>query len=1152
MSLSVGFRGRLFGASLLSALVVGACDQKQPESGSEGGVVVERVEAGYGAARAGLLPNDILVAWRGQGGATESEWTTLDSPMDLAVAELEGGQVDSVVLQVRRGDEILSVVVPPAPWRISARPSSSGDEELRLQSGRRHLAEGQIDERLEQWQGLDVAAEPAVEVWLSIARARELIEAERGGEAEPCITAALQAAETAADPDLYAWTWLAVGDLRYETKDYAGAVDAHTRGLEVAAVRWPLAARLRRRLGDSLFRTSDHSGAADEYTKVRAVWAERGVEGSEYIAATLGLGKAERNHSRFDAAATRFVEAMKVARDLSPDHPQLAFGLQEAGTLAYWQSDLPLAEDQYQKAAAIFGELGINDQNLAYLHMGLGGVFLERGELTAAESSYSKARSIFEQTSPGSLLVAWSLRGLGGVAQVRNGLALARRRYGEALRILDPLTVHTMDRAMVLDEVGTVAHEQGDLDAARQAIRESLEILERDHPHSMFPPRHRTDLAAVLLELGETEPARNHLAQALAEWEELLPGSLDHAKTHHQMGELGYQSDDLDSARIHHRAALAIRSRLAPRSWIEAASHYALGRVARAAGDVDEALNHLEQALGSIEAQLGNLGVSEVSRARFRQRQADAYKETIALLLELGDPEGAFDVLERYRAQRSRELLDIQPINLQHTGRPELQQRRDRLVQEYEATWRKLTNANPGPAGRAEVERLRGRLAELEQERQIVREQMRAVDPGLAAADPVPARWMDLQHSLDPETAILSYSVGRDSSWLFAGFGGGLRVLRLEVGEKELSKLVDRFRILLAGEGPGGAGRVAMTRYSHDLYRLLIAPVQGWLAAAEELVVMPDGPLHRLPFTALVQDRVSGEYLVEWKPVSMRASLARTVRRPSTPDAHQPARDRGHQILALGGVSGASVWTRTAAAGETDSGSPLQMVWPDLPFARAELDALQDLFGAEAEIRTAAAASEDAVKRRATDFRYLHLATHARLDSAMPLDSFLLLSASESGSAGSEDGVLRAWEVIEEMELDADVVTLSACESGLGEEFAGYGLLGLTRAFQLAGARSVVASLWQVNDRSTSALMVRFYRGLLNDLAPSEALRQAQLDLLRGEVTIPGRSPSTFDRLRTRLASPVGDPVREERKDDYSHPHHWAAFQVYGAGGVSQ
>jgi len=183
-----------------------------------------------------------------------------------------------------------------------------------------------------------------------------------------------------------------------------------------------------------------------------------------------------------------------------------------------------------------------------------------------------------------------------------------------------------------------------------------------------------------------------------------------------------------------------------------------------------------------------------------------------------------------------------------------------------------------------------------------------------------------------------------------------------------------------------------------------------------------------------------------------------------------------------------------------------------LPGTRAEVEALARLFGTRAHTYLGAAATEERAKAAARDARYLHFATHGILNDRFPLDSYLALSPP---AAGSEDnGMLQAWEVLEQMRVDADLVTLSACGTALGRNLGGEGLIGLTRAFQGAGARSVVASLWSVSDESTAELMTKFYGYLKEGRAKDEALRAAQIDLIRG-----GR---------------------------FSHPFFWAAFTLNG------
>ena len=148
------------------------------------------------------------------------------------------------------------------------------------------------------------------------------------------------------------------------------------------------------------------------------------------------------------------------------------------------------------------------------------------------------------------------------------------------------------------------------------------------------------------------------------------------------------------------------------------------------------------------------------------------------------------------------------------------------------------------------------------------------------------------------------------------------------------------------------------------------------------------------------------------------------------------------------------------------------------------------------------------------DYRFIHFATHGFLDESKPGRSGILLSHS---SQSTEDGMLQIGEIMR-LQLNADLVTLSACSTGLGKLVDGEGILGLTRSIFYAGARNVAVSLWNVNDSATATLMASFYGNLKRGLTKSEALRQAQLTLLHGPHRV------------------------------WQHPYYWAAFVIEGEG----
>ncbi len=159
-------------------------------------------------------------------------------------------------------------------------------------------------------------------------------------------------------------------------------------------------------------------------------------------------------------------------------------------------------------------------------------------------------------------------------------------------------------------------------------------------------------------------------------------------------------------------------------------------------------------------------------------------------------------------------------------------------------------------------------------------------------------------------------------------------------------------------------------------------------------------------------------------------------------------------------------------------------------------------------------ATEEKAKNISANTSYIHFACHGFVDEQVPLDSALVLALTAKEHERGENGILQAWEIFESVRIDADLVVMSACETGLGKAMRGEGMIGLTRAFQYAGARSIIASSWKVSDRSTSELMKFFYGNLKKGLPKDIALQKAKKKLLK--------------------------------RKKYSHPFYWAGFQLIG------
>ncbi len=164
-----------------------------------------------------------------------------------------------------------------------------------------------------------------------------------------------------------------------------------------------------------------------------------------------------------------------------------------------------------------------------------------------------------------------------------------------------------------------------------------------------------------------------------------------------------------------------------------------------------------------------------------------------------------------------------------------------------------------------------------------------------------------------------------------------------------------------------------------------------------------------------------------------------------------------------------------------------------IPYTALEVRSIAGLYGSAVRSYLREEANEANFKRIDKDVDIVHVAAHGMVDNDRPLNSALLLTINDDFQPGEENGVVFAWEIFESMRLDADLVVLSACETGLGKASGGEGLMGLTRAFQFAGARSIIASYWKVEDRTTAVLMEKFYGHLKDGMNKAQALRHTQI-----------------------------------------------------------
>ena len=355
----------------------------------------------------------------------------------------------------------------------------------------------------------------------------------------------------------------------------------------------------------------------------------------------------------------------------------------------------------------------------------------------------------------------------------------------------------------------------------------------------------------------------------------------------------------------------------------------------------------------------------------------------------------------------------------------------------------------------------------------------------------------------DDETAVAEYVVADDKTFLFviikdASQRSSLKAFTVDIKDIDLAKMVEAYRSKLA------SGDLDFQRQSRELYDLLLKPAQGQLAGKTNLIIVPDGPLWDLPFQALQNDK--GRYLVEKPAVSYAPSLTALKEMSKKAKTRKP--DAGLELLAFGNpIVGKATAERVQRVFMSEKLEPL-------PEAERLVNELGKMYGANrSKVYVGYQAREETAKAESPKYRIVQFATHGILNNVSPMYSHLVLAQNEKNP--NEDGLLEAWEM-KDLDLNADMVILSACETARGRISNGEGVIGMSWALFIAGTPTTVASQWKVESSSTTELMLEFHRQLLSKkpVSKAEALRRASLKLMK--------------------------------MPKYHHPSYWGGFVVVG------
>ena len=908
-----------------------------------------------------------------------------------------------------------------------------------------------------------------------------------------------------------------LGNLARERGDLPAAQDYSSRAFAIRDRLAPNSVSVASSLvslGSIVRARGDLPKAQELMTRALTIYERLAPDSLNTVITINNLASVSYDRGDLQTAQDLYTRAIAIYERRFPNSLNLATSLHGLGTIYSVRGEFQMAQDAYARALTIRERLAPNSLAVAGVLHNLGFVARDRGDLHAAQDYYARALAIRERLGPDSLMVADTLNNLGGVASARGDLDTAQDYHGRALAIRERLAPDSLGVAFSLHNLGNNLRDRGELQAAQDYHSRALAIRERLAPNSLTVASSLNSLGIILRLRGEFEPARDHHSRALAIRERLASGSPATADSLNDLGVVAYLRGDLRVAQDYHSRALAIRERLTPNSLDIAESLGDLGNLALKERRFSDARSLLTRAVDIIENQRRQI-LSTEARAFLVAKHSEPYSGLLRASLGLNDLPAAFTTVERARARSLLDLLTEANINVQQGIEPALKQREQAAHARIAWIQRALMEVHSqAPPDTKKIAQLEERLRQVEREREQIETETRQTHPRYAEIQyPTPLGLKALQDFLDQQTVLLEYALGEERSFLFVVTSTDSFVAELPP-VAALSERVKQLRETLISR-PQRSTVPTYIEQARSLHRLLIEPAGKSLKGKQQLVIVPDGILHYLPFEVLLS---SGEqrsltaiapsrwpYLVRDHALSYVPSatvLASLHRSRQT----RPAQEKA--LLAFADPSyGATEPTgtnpiRSAVRSAFGEATPWRL--EPLPNSREEANRIAALYPqAKVRVFLQQEAREENVKSETllNEFRFVHFAAHGLLNETKPQYSGLVLSLPDRQSSvvdrQSEDGLLQVYEIFD-LKLNADLVVLSACETGLGKEVKGEGLVGLTRAFLYAGTPSVVVSLWKVSDRSTAELMVSFYQYLKNGkVNKAEALRQAQLKLIR-------------------------------------------------------
>jgi CHAT domain-containing protein/Tfp pilus assembly protein PilF len=1133
----------LFVSAQMCGMQIAGSQRLQP------GVVIEKSTRHFQGDKAGIQAGDIVLGW--SSGKNKGE---IDSPFDLAQVEIEQGPRGSVTLLGRRGQEVTSWTVDLGSWGLASRPNYPASAQMVFSKNQRLETATDIARTSTIWMKSAVAAENHEQTWLSawiLLHAANLLADKK---AWPLVDkffneAVLKAGGTA--PAIRAQIleeWCQSFVLR---SDWSSAVMHCQEALEEIHNREPeglTTARYHAYLG-RVFVFQEDLVHAEEQLKQALDIQQKSVPESIAIADTLmWMGVLATQKGSLAEAGEFIRKALGIQQKLVPGGLAVAQSLSRLAILQVDTGDLAKAEQLYNESIAIQRDLAPGSIELAATLSGLGIAATNQGRLVEASRFYRESLAIYEKNDPKSQKTGVVLSLIAQLDWTKGDRLKSEQEFRRAEKILKRTGPETHYYAYCLLGLGILRYLDGDLTNAEAYLREMLAIQLKHAPTHLFTADAFSHLGLVLADRGDLIQAEEYYLRALNIERAQAPLGTRTAQTLDDLRDLAERRGDLLKADDYATQALAIRQQAAPGNGITALALAGLASIKRQRQQPELALTLFEQSLNDLEIQMDKFGGSSESRSLYRADQSNIYFQYIDLLVQQQQVERAVEILERWRARSLLETIANAHVDITSGAEPELvaQERivRSALNTKSERRIRLLAGAHTPE----ELQSLDKEITELTAKYQEAEERLRESSPVFTSLmHPRPLSVREIQNNvLDENTLLLEYILGKERSYVFAVTRDSVKAFEVP-GREKVEKSARAFyrRLTMSDKNSDAGARTAQQEQAQrqsaniasELSRMVLGPVAERLGH-KRIVIVADGALQFTPFTALPDPAehyhgtplVVNHEVVDLPSATVLAvlRLQRSERVPqprSVAVFADPVFDKLDNRVGLRAVPGVSAGRAdetsipesarrlSRSAGDIGLIKNNRGVLPRLLFSRKEAAAILGVSPGGKAWLDFNANRETATRSELSEYRIIHFATHGLVDSQHPELSGLVLSMVDK-HGNPQDGFLQLQDIYN-LKLPANLVVLSACETALGKEINGEGMVGLTRGFMYAGASRVVASLWKVSDVATATLMADFYRAMEKDGMPaSAALRAAQINMWK--------------------------------QKRWSDPYFWAAFQIQG------